>query len=1388
MKIRDYKYISVFFLSLLIQQVMGQTHFYNKGMSITIPEGMTIHIEGDYNHDEHNGRQPEVVNAGELHLKGDLNNNSTNNVYLSNAGTTIFYGDSAQAINGDSSVYFYGLKVDKGAEELTMMQAIHVNDTLEMIGGNLHMNGYDIELNNTGILSGETNDHRVYGLEGELRATRTLSGNTGNIAGLGLEFESGISLGTTLIERGHSSQAGASTGGILRYFRLFPNSFGETLDNVKLTYLDDNEFNGLEEAKFAIWQSDNNGIVWDPLESNPTGVADQYEAADVTVNENVILFTMAERECAQVPVVDLGADTVYLCETDTIELDAENPGLFYFWSTGENSQAIKVSASGTYDVAVRDANGCVGYDTIEVIQKPFPDLSFSADRVCQNNTSIFVNNSTIDADTMTFHWDFGVAGIDDDTSNVSEPTFLYDTTGVYTVRLSAVSSFNCESAISETYVVHPLPEVDFELENNCFSDTNSFINESTILANLDVLSYSISDYSWDFGEAALTSDTSTQSDPEYLYSETGTFDITLIGTSNAGCTDTSVQSLMIYPRAVVDFEHQDRCAGFDITLSNLTTLASGTMNFEWDFDDGLFSTQENPSKVYLTPGTYNVSLKATTDEGCQDSTSNTVQIFELPTAAFTVQDTCANDQIIISNNSSINGGEPLSFEWGMGDNTTSTDEHPVKTYDADGDYTITLLVTTDNGCVDSTEEEVIIFAVPQVNFEFEPVCEEQEVTFQNFSQISTGGISYTWDFGNGNTSNLKNPVEPYDTAGIYQVHLIGLSSEGCSDELTKELEIYANPTFNLPDEVSTCGSSYVLDAENPGSTYQWSDNSGAQTLTVTSSGTYSVLVTNQNGCQASHATTVSLDATFTPSLGDDVSACVNYILDAGNLGSQSYLWSTGEDTRQILVTQSGTYSVDIVDQNGCPGSDTIEVTINDLPIVELGDDIAFCTGDSAVIDAQNAGSTFSWSTGAVTQTITIKEAGNYSVTVTTPESCSASDQLIVTVFDLPEVDLGDDRDVCDSVTLDAQNEGMSYFWSDGSTEQTFFTDQPGTYWVQVGDANNCSDRDTVTVTISPKPVVNLGDDQELCSGTQTTLDAQNTGETFLWQDGSTEQTLLVSSTGTYHVTVTNGFGCDGHDTVNVSYESQLQVILGDDQVVCLGSGFELDAGNPGSTYEWGSNTGIVADSQQLAVQDSGTYWVLVTTSLGCTGADTVRISISEDTVHAEYLAVSLVDVGDTIQFINLSSPEDVEYLWDFGDGVTSIAEDPLHIYQSAGTFNVSLDVSNEHCVATVVKEIIVEELRSADDGPFFDVSFNEIIDLSAYPNPTDGPFTVNVQLETEGEIYLLLYDENGQRIAMRQVEGQDIDVEMDISHKLSALYFVRVVLDDKMKVVRVMKQ
>lgn len=337
-------------------------------------------------------------------------------------------------------------------------------------------------------------------------------------------------------------------------------------------------------------------------------------------------------------------------------------------------------------------------------------------------------------------------------------------------------------------------------------------------------------------------------------------------------------------------------------------------------------------------------------------------------------------------------------------------------------------------------------------------------------------------------------------------------------------------------------------------TYNGSLNPGQKDTVVLgtvnnfSGGTYNIAAYTQlsGDTVVSNDTIVANNVVIFPApvvaLGADDSYCDNETfslqLDAGNSGA-TYDWSTGGTSQSITVTTAGTYWVEITDANGCTASDTIEVVEYAAPVVSLGADQDYCdnVGISLVLDAGNTGSVYFWSTGQTSQSISVNSAGLYYVVVATLDGCADSDTVLVTELAAPVITLSD-VEICtgDTATLDAGNAGSTYVWNvAGETGQTLETPLAGSYAVTVTAANGCVDSSGAVVTVNPEPFVNIGPaDTTITLGETLTLDAGNPGDTYAWSTGATTQTIDVTVSGTYGVTVTNQFGCEETDSINVS--------------------------------------------------------------------------------------------------------------------------------------------------------------------------------------------------------------------------------------------------------------
>lgn len=280
------------------------------------------------------------------------------------------------------------------------------------------------------------------------------------------------------------------------------------------------------------------------------------------------------------------------------------------------------------------------------------------------------------------------------------------------------------------------------------------------------------------------------------------------------------------------------------------------------------------------------------------------------------------------------------------------------------------------------------------------------------------------------------------------------------------------------------------------------------------------------------------------------SGCVNFT-DQSSGAPTAWNWSfpggspstsTSPNPGNICYSSTGSYPVTLIASNGS-GADTITmnafITVNALPVADAGPDIDICAGSIATIVASGGGS-YLWSPGGqTTASISVSPAMTtaYTVQVTDGNGCTATDSMTLTVNPVPVADAGADQTICagDSVVLTASG-GGSYVWSPGGQMTSSITVAPTTttaYGVQVTGAHICMDSDTVVVFVHPAPVVAIGNDTTICTTCSVTLDAGNAGSTYLWSTGGMNQTLVVNSTGTYWVEVTDSNGCVGRDSIFV---------------------------------------------------------------------------------------------------------------------------------------------------------------------------------------------------------------------------------------------------------------
>jgi hypothetical protein len=386
-----------------------------------------------------------------------------------------------------------------------------------------------------------------------------------------------------------------------------------------------------------------------------------------------------------------------------------------------------------------------------------------------------------------------------------------------------------------------------------------------------------------------------------------------------------------------------------------------------------------------------------------------------------------------------------------------------------GTYTLNVITQLD-GVPQNTSTQTLVVAsccVVQASAQgTTSVCLGDDVTLIN---TSTNATSSTWIQNGNNISTADTLTLSFTTAGTYPIQLSSTNGS-CTDVETINIVVNNYPTVNLGPDTSACvGQPILLNAATSGATsYAWSTGTTGSSISVSNSGTYSVVV-SINGCTGTDTVVVTSIPTPVFNLGANTTICQGTTLTLDATVSQAnvtYNWSNGGGTMPTLtVNSSGTYAVTATNSVGCSYSDNIIVNVEALPMPNLGPDVTLCEGQTVVLNGSVAGETnYLWSTGATTAGLTVDTAGTYSVTVTTDNGCIGTDVVVVD-YSIIDFDWNGTLDlaVTNPVVLDAGNVGSTYLWNTGETTQTISVDTAGTYTVTVTTAAGCTEGSSVVV-------------------------------------------------------------------------------------------------------------------------------------------------------------------------------------------------------------------------------------------------------------------------------------------------------------------------------------
>lgn len=567
------------------------------------------------------------------------------------------------------------------------------------------------------------------------------------------------------------------------------------------------------------------------------------------------------------------------------------------------------------------------------------------------NQTIFCNGYQVDftstgsINAATFQWDFGVTSLTTDVSTAPNPTYFYPDSGVYNVRLIAISATGaCRDTSFSTFRVYPLLEPNFvQPDSLClagnsfnFNAAGSFTNDATFL--------------WRFGNGANIVNSTQKNNANIFYNTTGTKIVSLT-ISQYGCTETTTKTMEIFsmPEAIIG-NPLNSCTGLANQLQNLSI---GAIRYFWEFGV-TFSLSDTsslfqPNITYPDSGIYNVRLIAINADGCRDTVFKPTQVYHLPNPDFVVPP----QQCVLGNNYSFvglgNKVYPTSlFTWSFQDASpvTSNVKNPTGIrFNSAGIKNVTFTVNQ-KGCTVSKTKQVELVSMPDAGIsDITQYCVGLNVDFANTSSNAT---SYEWDFGittlTTDVSSLVNPSYQYPDSGKYLVTLVAINQNVCRDTIKKLFYVFPllQAFFEKPENDCIDDNSYSFLGKGvygTTATYEWNFTDAQpqmstlinpQNIVFQSPGIKPVkLIYRENGCVKTHIDTAYLFKTPIAEFTSPTKICSPFEVQFENKSfaetRMKYLWDFGDGTTDTIMNplhvfpDSGYYdiSLTVTTDSGC---------------------------------------------------------------------------------------------------------------------------------------------------------------------------------------------------------------------------------------------------------------------------------------------------------------------------------------------------------------------------------------------------------------------------------------------------------------------------------------
>jgi gliding motility-associated-like protein len=511
----------------------------------------------------------------------------------------------------------------------------------------------------------------------------------------------------------------------------------------------------------------------------PTLIIENSSGCQLTVNSD---DTIKVNEV----IVDAGID-VEICEGESVQLNAVGNGSIVNWtpanalsSANTNSPQANPTASVLYYINHTDGL-CTAVDSVFVyVHNDVPNATFTAANFCDGDLTSFVANSGLTTANNSYMWNFGQNG------QLVNAVLNIGNNNVALIIENLNNS--CKDTLEQNITIFPKPVADFLLSDTevCLGDSVSFIDNSSSVTPI---------WFYNFGDSIGVS---LSQNPSYTYMSPGVFNVAFNITSDMGCEDNIVKTVIIHELPIVDFAIENHCEGDGNIFINLSSaLNSGIALVEYDFNDGGISIDSMVAHIFNGYGLFEVSLTATSNKGCSNSKIKTAEVFPNPIVNFVASQFCGGDPTIFNNLSFVKNADIISYNWIFGLEGSSVVKNTMHTFSSSGVFDVSLLVASDRGCKSMLSKKISIHKSPSVNFKvLSDICLGDESKIFYLSSVNNANvIEWNYNFGDGNYSAEQNPMHIYKHPAVFDVSLEVISSEGCRNDtiIPAIIEVHSSP-------------------------------------------------------------------------------------------------------------------------------------------------------------------------------------------------------------------------------------------------------------------------------------------------------------------------------------------------------------------------------------------------------------------------------------------------------------------------------------------------------------------------------------------------------------------------------------------------------------------